>query len=106
MNVPIYVPPGHAIIYIVTYYFTRKAPIQQSKDKIELLFKFFIIVYSSAFLLLAKDIFGFCAITSYNLDTKKQTKRTTILLYYVHCCCIFRNYWNKLRVLEMAINSI
>ena len=59
MNVPIYVPPGHAIIYIVTYYFTRKASIQQSKDKIELLFKFFIIVYSSAFLLLGKDIFGF-----------------------------------------------
>ena len=32
-NVPIYVPPGHAIIYIVTYYFTRKATIQQSKNK-------------------------------------------------------------------------
>lgn len=58
-NVPIYVPPGHAIIYIVTYYFTRKAPIQQSKDKIELLFKVFIVIYSCAFLLLGKDVFGF-----------------------------------------------
>ena len=53
-NVPIYVPPGHAIIYIVTYYFTRKAPIQQSKDKIEFLFKVFIVIYSCVFLL-----FGF-----------------------------------------------
>jgi hypothetical protein len=58
-NVPIYVPPGHAIIYIVTYYFTRKAPIQQSKDKIEFLFKVFIVIYSCVFLLLGKDVFGF-----------------------------------------------
>ena len=58
-NVPIYVPPGHAIIYIVTYYFTRKAPIQQSKDKIEFLFKVFIVIYSCVFLLLGKDVFGY-----------------------------------------------
>ena len=58
-NVPIYVPPGHAIIYIVTYYFTRKAPIQQSKDKIEFIFKVFIVIYSCVFLLLGNDVFGF-----------------------------------------------
>ena len=58
-NVPIYVPPGHAIIYIVTYYFTRKSAIQQSKNKIETLFKLFILAYSSIFLLFGKDVFGF-----------------------------------------------
>ncbi|MCF6214514.1 MAG: hypothetical protein L3J45_10885 [Flavobacteriaceae bacterium] len=58
-RVPIYVPLGHAIIYIVTVYFTRKSAIKKYRAIIEKIFTVFIALYATAFLVFANDIFGF-----------------------------------------------
>lgn len=58
-NVPTYVPPGHAIIYIVTVYFCREASVKKFRESLEKLFTISILIYASAFLIFAGDIFGF-----------------------------------------------
>jgi hypothetical protein len=58
-NIPIYIPPGHAIIYIVTFYFCRKPTVKLTKPKLEIIFPILIFLYSFAFLIFANDIFGF-----------------------------------------------
>ena len=58
-NVPIYVPPGHAIIYIVTVYFCREKYVKKYKGIIEKVFAVSIFIYSFCFLIFAADIFGF-----------------------------------------------
>lgn len=58
-NVPHYVPPGHAVVLIATMNFCKKPIIKAQRRKIEKLLTLFIILYSSLFLILAGDIFGF-----------------------------------------------
>jgi len=58
-NVPVYVPPGHAIIYIVTVYFCREKFVKKYKSKIERYFGVFIFFYSLCFLIFRSDVFGF-----------------------------------------------
>lgn len=58
-NVPLYVPPGHAIIYIVAVYFCREAAVKFYRKQLEISLLIFIIAYALFFLLFLKDIFGF-----------------------------------------------
>ncbi|MGA9639073.1 hypothetical protein [Flavobacterium sp.] len=58
-NVPLYVPPGHAIVYITAIYFCKKASVKQHRKSLENYFAIFIIIYATLFLLLANDVFGF-----------------------------------------------
>lgn len=58
-NVPVYVPPGHSIIYIVTVYFCREGAVKFFRKQLELLFAVLIGVYSLFFLFFFNDIFGF-----------------------------------------------
>lgn len=58
-NVPTYVPPGHAIIYISTVYFCREASIKKFKHLLENVFTVLVLLYSLLFLLFANDVFGF-----------------------------------------------
>ncbi|NQW37488.1 MAG: hypothetical protein HQ471_10830 [Flavobacteriales bacterium] len=58
-RVPIYVPLGHAIIYIVTVYFTRRAAVKKFRVTIEKILIGCIIIYATLFLVFANDVFGF-----------------------------------------------
>jgi len=58
-NVPIYVPPGHAIIYIVTVYFCREKFVKLYKVQLEIIIGIFIFLYALAFLIFANEVFGF-----------------------------------------------
>lgn len=58
-NVPLYVPPGHAIVYIAAVYFCKEAVVKTYRMQIEKVFSIFIVLYATAFLIFANDIFGF-----------------------------------------------
>ena len=58
-NVPLYVPLGHAIVYIVAIYFCKSAIVKKYRRNLEQWFAAFIILYAFLLLILANDIFGF-----------------------------------------------
>lgn len=58
-NIPLYVPPGHAIVYITVIYFCKQSIIKKHRKQLEKLFKILILIYGSLFLIFAEDIFGF-----------------------------------------------
>jgi hypothetical protein len=84
-NVPLYVPPGHAIIYIVTFYFCRKAAVKYFKKQIEIGLVAFMLVYASVFLIFAQDVFGFCLtlLILYILRNKPREKLFYCSMYLV-----------------------
>jgi hypothetical protein len=58
-NVPLYVPPGHAIVYVAAIYFCKEAYVKKYRSELEKVFAVFILLYSSLFLIFANDVFGF-----------------------------------------------
>lgn len=58
-NVPLYVPPGHAIVYVAAIYFCKEAYVKKYRKEIEKGFSILILGYSTLFLIFANDIFGF-----------------------------------------------
>jgi hypothetical protein len=58
-NVPLYVPPGHAIVYMSAVYFCKEAIVKTYHKQIERVFTIFLLVYSTLFLIFANDVFGF-----------------------------------------------
>lgn len=58
-NLPIYVPFGHSIIYACVYYFVKEPIILKHKEKIIQFLYIAIILYSTAWLIFANDLFGF-----------------------------------------------
>ncbi|PWG04071.1 hypothetical protein [Polaribacter aquimarinus] len=58
-NVPHYVPPGHALVYIAVLYFSKASSIIKHKVSVEKFFTIFILIYALVFLIVKNDIFGF-----------------------------------------------
>ncbi len=58
-NVPLYIPLGHAIVYVAVIYFCKKSIVKEYSKFLEKLFSAFVIVYALLFLIFANDIFGF-----------------------------------------------
>lgn len=58
-NVPHYVPPGHAIVYVSAIYFCKEGIVKQNKLALEKFLGLFILMYASIFLIVKNDIFGF-----------------------------------------------
>lgn len=58
-NVPHYVPPGHALVYIAVLYFSKAASIKKHRRELEIFFSIFIIIYATVFLVAKNDVFGF-----------------------------------------------
>ncbi len=58
-NVPHYVPPGHALVYISVLYFSKASAILKYRVKLEKIFAIFIFVYAAVFLVVRNDVFGF-----------------------------------------------
>ncbi|NVJ89863.1 MAG: hypothetical protein HWD82_10565 [Flavobacteriaceae bacterium] len=58
-NVPHYIPPGHAVVYVAVLYFSKASSIIKHKTNLEKLFTYFIFCYALVFLILKNDVFGF-----------------------------------------------
>jgi len=84
-NVPIYVPPGHAIIYIVTVYFCREKYVKIYRNQLEWGFGIFIFLYSFCYLIFAADIFGFVLtlLTLYRLKNRPKERLFFYTMYIV-----------------------
>ncbi len=83
-TVPLYVPLGHAIVYVSTVYFCKKPIIKVYKKQIEKIFTIAILIYSSLFLIFANDIFGFVmSMAVLYLLRNKPRERLFFLSMYV-----------------------
>ena len=58
-NVPHYVPPGHALVYVGVLYFTKTAFTKLHRGLLEKIFTIIVIVYAAVFLIFENDVFGF-----------------------------------------------
>lgn len=82
-NVPVYVPPGHAIIYIVVVYFCREAAVKFFRKKLEITFGIFIGIYSFVFLFFFNDVFGF-VLTGLILFLLRNKPRERLFFYTMY----------------------
>ena len=87
-NVPVYVPPGHAIIYIVTVYFCREKFVKLYKIKLERYFAIGIFIYAFCFLIFANDIFGF-VLTLLTLWFLRNKPRERLFYYSMYIVVVF-----------------
>ncbi len=58
-NVPLYIPFGHAVVLVAVIYFCKESIVKVHKKLLEKIFSIFILLYATAFLVVANDIFGF-----------------------------------------------
>ncbi len=79
-NVPHYVPPGHALVYMAVLYFSKAASILKHKVKIEGFFTVFIIIYATVFLVLKNDVFGFVMTAATLLILRKKPRERLFYL--------------------------
>ena len=83
-NVPHYVPPGHALVYVGVLYFSKAASIIKHKIKLEKILTVFILIYATVFLIFRCDIFGFImTIATLLILKKKPRERLFYLAMYV-----------------------
>lgn len=84
-NVPTYVPPGHAIIYIATVYFCREAAVKKFKLQLVKFFTLAILGYAFLFLIFANDVFGFAltVLTLFILRNKPRERLFYLSMYIV-----------------------
>lgn len=82
-NIPHYVPPGHAIVFVLVYYFSRKPQVKLNRKRIEQFCLLLIIPTSIYFLLLKSDVFGFvCTLVIFYFLRKHPKERMFYLVMY------------------------
>lgn len=79
-NVPHYVPPGHALVYVAVLYFSKAAAIIKQKKSLEVYFTIAIILYALFFLVFKSDVFGFVMTTATLLILRKKPRERLFYL--------------------------
>jgi hypothetical protein len=83
-NVPHYVPPGHALVYVAVLYFSRAKSIIKNRIKIERFLAIFILIYATVFLVFKNDVFGFVmTVATLFILRNKQRERLFYLTMYI-----------------------
>lgn len=82
-NIPHYIPPGHAIIYIAAVYFNKNTVVKLHQKLIEKIFLAIIIVFSTYFLLFKNDVFGFL-LTAGVIYTLRNKPRERLFYYSMY----------------------
>jgi hypothetical protein len=83
-NVPHYVPPGHALVYVAVLYFSKASSIVKHQKKVALFFAIFIFIYASIFLIFENDVFGFVmTIATLFILRNKPRERLFYLTMYI-----------------------
>lgn len=82
-NIPHYVPPGHALVYIAVLYFSKASSIIKFRIHLEKFFTIFILFYASIFLIFKSDVFGFAmtAVTLLLLRNKPRERLFYLTMY-------------------------
>jgi len=82
-NVPHYIPPGHALVYIGVLYFSKAAAIRKNVKRIEKFFTIAIVLYAVYFLIFKGDVFGFSLtiLTLYFLRTRPKERLFYLTMY-------------------------
>ncbi len=82
-NVPHYVPPGHAIMYLGVYYFIRQPKVVVNKKNLEIAFYILNGLFATYFLLFKNDVLGFSfTVLTFFIVTKKPRERLFYLAMY------------------------
>jgi drug/metabolite transporter (DMT)-like permease len=83
-NVPHYVPPGHALVYVAVLYFSKAKSIIKHRIKLEKIFSIFIFIYATIFLIFKNDVFGFVlTIATLFILRNKPRERLFYLTMYI-----------------------
>lgn len=83
-NVPLYIPPGHALVYVAVLYFSKAKSIIKHRLKLEKVFAIFIFMYATVFLIFKNDVFGFImTITTLFILRNKSRERLFYLTMYI-----------------------
>ena len=83
-NVPHYVPPGHALVYVGVLYFTKTAFTKLHKRLLEKVLTIIVLVYASVFLIFENDVFGFVlTILTVFILRKRPRERLFYLVMYL-----------------------
>jgi len=82
-NLPAYVPFGHAIVYVSVYYIVKEPLVKQYKEKIIKVLFILMIIYSSLWLLIGDDSFGFlCMLVILFLFKRYPTTKLFFLIMF------------------------
>ena len=83
-NVPHYVPPGHALVYVGVLYFSKASAIVKNKLKLSQIFTIFVLLYATVFLIFKMDVFGFVmTIATLLILRQKPRERLFYLTMYI-----------------------
>ena len=83
-NVPLYIPFGHAFVYIAVLCFSKAASIKKHTKSLEKVFAIFIFIYATLFLIFKNDVFGFVmTIATLYILRKKSRERLFYLTMYI-----------------------
>jgi hypothetical protein len=83
-NVPHYVPPGHALVYVGVLYFSKAKSIIKHRLKLEKIFAVFVFIYALFFLIFKNDVFGFImTIATLLILRNKPRERLFYLTMYI-----------------------
>ncbi|AOW18636.1 hypothetical protein LPB03_14740 [Polaribacter vadi] len=83
-NVPLYIPFGHAFVYIAVLCFSKAASIKKHRILLEKVFANSIFMYATLFLIFKNDVFGFVmTITTLLILRNKPRERLFYLTMYI-----------------------
>ena len=84
-NLPLYVPLGHSIIYAGVFYISKESVLKQNKELIIKILYVLMIIYSTAWLIFANDVFGFICmlVIVYLLNKKPHTKLFFLVMFFM-----------------------
>ena len=82
-NVPHYVPPGHALMYVGVLFFTKTIYAKQNRALLEKVLTAFALIYGTAFLIFKNDYFGFIltVATIWTLRSKPRERLFYLTMY-------------------------
>ena len=84
-NLPLYVPLGHSIIYAGVFYITKEPILKRNKELAIKILYILMIVYSSAWLIFANDVFGFICmlLITFLFRKKPHTKLFFLIMFFM-----------------------
>ena len=83
-NVPLYIPFGHAFVYIAVLCFSKAASIKKHRILLEKVFAISIFMYATLFLIFKNDVFGFVmTIATLLILRNKPRERLFYLTMYI-----------------------
>ena len=83
-NVPLYIPFGHAFVYIAVLCFSKAASIKKHRTLLEKFFTISIFIYATLFLIFKNDVFGFVmTIATLLILRNKPRERLFYLTMYI-----------------------